>query len=80
MEAGLRCRAAASSDATRRGCTGTLGGVEAVVRGARDGTAEEALPLFGREAHDDEIDLVDGLLLQHDRHKALNRGHGYDSL
>ena len=50
------------------------------MRGARDGTAEEALPLFGREAHDDEIDLVDGLLLQHDRHKALNRGHGYDSL
>jgi hypothetical protein len=80
MEAGQRCRAAASSEATRRGCTGTLGGVEA---GARDGTAEEALPLFGREAHDDEIDLVDGLLLQHDRlsrHKALNRGHGYDSL
>jgi hypothetical protein len=60
------------------GCTGTLGGVEAVVRGARDGTTEEMLPLLGREAHDDTIDLVDGLLLQHERHKALNRGHGYD--
>jgi hypothetical protein len=38
------------------------------------------LPLLGREAHDDAIDLVDGLLLQHDRHKALNRGHGYNSM
>ena len=50
------------------------------MRGACDGTKEEALPLLDREAHNDAIDLVDGLLLQHDRHKALNRGHGYDSL